>query len=64
MVCEALGLGPRLYCVTRNFNTRLLDSFSRRLFLLMQFIPPEKIVLFPDQLGLPLRGPFLRSPCA
>ena len=56
MVAEALGLGPRFYCVV-SINTQ---AFSKRLFLLLQFLPHHKISLYPH-LGLRLRGPFNRS---
>ena len=53
MVIEALGLGPRFYCVMRTYTR----GFSERLFLLLQFLPHERIYLELD-FGLLLRAPF------
>ena len=35
MVCEAMGLGPLIYCIIRS----LYPAFSERVFLLTQFFP-------------------------
>ena len=56
MVMEALGLGPTYYCVMRTFN----PGFSERLLLLIQFLPHQKIYVYP-YFGSPFRGPFDRS---
>ena len=56
MVMEALDLGPTYYCVMRTLNPGFLEC----LFLLLQFLPHQKICLYPD-FGLPHRGPFDRS---
>lgn len=53
MVTEALRLGPQYYCVMRT-NAR---GFSERVYLLAQFLPHQKICIYPD-FGLPLRGLF------
>lgn len=53
MAKEAMGLGPRLYCVER----LMFPVFSERVFLLAQFLPHHKIYLSPH-FGLPLGGPF------
>ena len=52
-VMEGLGLGPAHYCVMRTFT----PFFSERLFWLLQFLPHQKIYVYP-YLGLPFRGPF------
>ena len=57
MVREAMGLGPRYYCIIRT----LYPAFSERVFLLLQFLPHQKMYLYPH-FGLPLRGPFNQSP--
>lgn len=54
MVTEAMGLGPRYYCVMRTYA----PGFSERVFLLTQFLPHQKLCLEPH-FGLPLRGPFV-----
>ena len=59
-VLEALGLGPDYYCVQRTLHPHYADRFTTRLLLLLQFLPPHKIVLHPYY-GLPLRGPFTNS---
>ena len=56
MVMEALDLGPTFYSVMRIFN----PGFSERLFLLIQFLPHQKIYVYP-YFGSPFRGPFDRS---
>ena len=56
-VLEALELGPTYYCVQRPFPPSYADRFTTRLLLLLQFLPPHKVVLHPYY-GLPLRGPF------
>ena len=56
MVMEALDLGPAYYCVMRTFNL----GFSDRLFLLLVFLPHQKIYVYPCY-GGPFRGPFDRS---
>ena len=53
MVKEALGLGPRFYCILRTSH----PGFSQRLLLLAQFLPHQKFYLYPH-FGLPPRGPF------
>ena len=50
---EAIGLGPSYYCVQGSFHPR----FSSRLLLLLQYLPPHKVYIYP-YFGLPLRGPF------
>ena len=57
MVCEALGLGPHLYCITWDSSVRFLGIFYERLFLLMQFPPHDKIVINLD-LGFSIKGPY------
>ena len=57
MVGEALGLGPRYYCILRTMN----PEFSNRVYLLAQFLPHEKFSLYPAW-GHPLNGPFVNSP--
>ena len=59
MIEEALGLGPRYYCIQRSG----LFEFSNRVYLLAQFLPHEKFVLYPAR-GPPLDGPFANSPQA
>ena len=59
MVTEALGLGPEYYCVMRT-NA---PGFSERVFLLVQFLPHQKVCINPH-FGRPLGGPFRRSPHA
>lgn len=59
MVTEALGLGPRYYIVMRT----QAPGFSDRVFLLIQFLPHQKVSIYPD-FGLPLGGLFGRSPHA
>ena len=54
MVMEALDLGPTYYCVMRTFN----PGFSERLFLLIQFLPHQKIYVYP-YFGSPFRGPLI-----
>ena len=56
LVVEALDLGPRFYCVMRTPNR----DFTERLYLLSQFLPTEKICLYPNFMP-PLRGIFDRS---
>ena len=56
MVMEALDLGPSYYCVMRTIN----PGFTERLFLLLQFLPHQKMYVYP-YFGLPFRGPFDRS---
>ena len=56
MAAEALGLGPQFYCVMQMSNR----GFFERLFLLLQFLPHQKIYLHPH-FGLRLSGPFNRS---
>lgn len=56
MVREAMGLGPRIYCIIRS----LYPAFSERVFLLTQFLPHQKMYFYPF-FGLPLRGPFNQS---
>ena len=56
MVMEALGIDPTYYYVQRTFNSQ----FSKRLFLLLQFLPPRKIFVYPYY-GLSFGGPFNRS---
>ena len=56
MVCEALGLDPRIYCIIRT----LYPAFSEWVFLLTQFLPHQKMYFYPF-FGLPLRGPFDQS---
>ena len=53
MVQEAMNLGSRRYCVMRT----TCRGFSQRVFLLVQFIPHEKICFYPH-FELPLGGPF------
>ena len=60
MVCEALGLGPCLYCITWSLSFNFLGRFNERLFLLLQFLPHDKISIDLD-LRFLLRGPFLQS---
>ena len=55
-VLEALGLGTPYYCVQGSHH----PHFSNRLLLLLQFLPHEKVYIYP-YFGLPLRGPFDRS---
>ena len=57
LYAEALGLGPRLYCIMRIGTL----GFSERVYLLAQFLPPEKLCLYPFW-GTPLGGPFDKSP--
>ena len=57
MVCEALGLGPRYYCIMQSAHPR----FAERVFLLIQFLPHHKMYFHPN-FGLPLRGPLDQSP--
>lgn len=59
-VLEALELGPAYYCVLRPFHPSSDSRFTNRLHLLLQFLPPHKIVLHPYY-GSPLRGPFATS---
>ena len=56
MIEEALGLGPRYYCILRS----KLPEFFNRGYLLAQFLPHDKFVLHPAW-GLPLGGPFVNS---
>ena len=59
LFAEALGLGPRLYCIMRTGTL----GFSEGVYLLAQFLPHEKICLYPFW-STPLGGPFERSPKA
>ena len=43
MAMEALDLGPTYYCVLRNFS----PLFSNCLFLLLAFLPHQKIYVYP-----------------
>ena len=52
---EALDLGPNYYCVMRTFN----QGFTNRLFLLLVFLPHQKVYVYP-YIGEPFRGPFDR----
>lgn len=51
MVKEALGLGPRWYCVMHTFD----PIFSGRVFLLVHFLPHPKICVYPF-FGITLGG--------
>lgn len=53
MIREALGLGPNHYCIIRSGA----PNFSNKVFLMMKYLPPEKLSIRP--LGPPLQGPFL-----
>ena len=55
MAMEALDLGPKYYCVPRNFS----PVFSNRLFLLLMFLPHQKIYVYPYY-GPPFGGIFDR----
>ena len=55
-VLEALGLGSPFYCVQGSQHPR----FSRRLLLLLRYLPHKKVYIYP-YFGLPLRGPFDRT---
>ena len=59
-VLEALELGPTYYCVMRPFHPSNEGRFTNRFLLLLQFLPPQKIVFHPFY-GLPLIGPFVTS---
>ena len=56
MAMEALDLGPTYYCVLRNFT----PLFSNHLFLLLAFLPHQKIYVYP-YIGPPFGGPFDRT---
>ena len=56
MAMEALDLGPTYYCVLRNFT----PLFSNCLFLLLAFLPHQKIYVYP-YIGPPFGGPFART---
>ena len=58
MAMEALDLGPTYYCVLRNFS----PIFSNRLFLLLMFLPHQKIYVYP-YIGPPFGGPFDKFVC-
>ena len=53
MAMEALDLGLDYYCVRRNLS----PIFSNRLFLLLMFLPHQKIYVHPYY-GPPFGGPF------
>ena len=53
MAMEALDLGPNYYCVLRNLS----PIFSNCLFLLLMFLPHQKIYVHPYY-GPPFGGPF------
>ena len=56
MAMEALDLGPDYYCVLRNLS----PIFSNHLFLLLIFLPHQKIYVHPYY-GPPFKGPFDRT---
>ena len=56
MAMEALDLGPTYYCVLRNLS----PIFSNCLFLLLMFLPNQKIYVHPYY-GPPFEGPFDRT---
>ena len=58
MAMEALDLGPNYYSVLRNLS----PIFSNRLFLLLMFLPHQKICVHPYY-GPPFGGPFDRTVC-
>ena len=53
---EDLDLGHEYYCVPRNFS----PVFSNHLFLLLMFLPHQKIYVYPYY-GPPFGGPFGRT---
>ena len=55
---EALDLGLEYYCVPRNFN----PVFSNHLFLLLMFLPHQKIYVYPYY-GPPFGRPIDRTVC-
>ena len=57
MVIEAMGLGPRYYCILRSSH----PGFLERAFLLTQFLPHQRMYFYPN-FGLPLSDSFDRSP--
>ena len=56
MVMEALGIDPTYYFIQRTFNS----WFSECLYLLLKFLPPYKIYVYPYY-GFSFRGPFNMS---
>ena len=56
MAMEALYLGPDYYCVLRTLS----PIFSNHLFLLLMFLPHQKIYVHPYY-GPPFGGPFDRT---
>lgn len=56
MILEMLGLGPQIYCVFTNW----MPSFEKRLMLLMNYLPHQKMCFYPPKVIL--RKPFQHSP--
>ena len=57
-IMEALYLGLAYYCILRNFST----MFSSCLFMLLMFLPHQKIYVYPYY-GPPFRRHFDRTVC-
>ena len=56
MIKEGLGIGPERYCVAFNRS----PTFYSKLKLLMNYLPREKMFLYPSSARL--EGPFLHEP--
>ena len=52
IIREAMGLGPKHYCIMTSWD----PSFESKLLLLMRYLPEEKMSFY--SWGRPLRGPF------